>query len=640
MARSRLSFLLGRGTFFLLLSVLLATVGASWVLAQDLSIDSNAILNHLDAAIRWYRDLNKIDVTSGQPSDVLYLQNAQNLANQALQLDFQSAQAEAALAAAQKASAASGQADQTVPQENNTQQNITKAVGDTAARIQQNQAQIEVLDKQIGRAGAKKRQELMSRRDALQGEVELDKALQEALGKIQSFVNSSENVNTGLAGKINDLKRTVPELAAVSGNHASSPKTPSNGQSTKASRADQSGLIGQASILFSQMGDVHDIDQLIAETTQLRKATEQLQAPLREALRATLKQGRDAATQPPASDPAQAQAMRRTLTQLTARFKHISEAAIPLRQEIILLDQCRANLEEWRGSVIKEYTHVLRSLLTRIAIILFALGIVAVFSMLWRRATLRYVRDSRRRRQLLLIRRFVIGFLMTVVVALGFISEFSSLATFAGFITAGLAVALQTVILSIAAYFFLIGRYGVRVGDRITVSGVTGDVIDIGLVRMYLMELGGTGVDLYPTGRAVVFSNSVLFQATPLYKQIPGTSFTWHEVAITLSSQINPAVEQKLLAAVNSIFWEYRSSIERQHREVEQLIDAPTPSPAPQSQLRFGENGTEFVVRYPVEIRRAAEIDERIARKLTEVMANSPELKVSGAPRLRSAIKT
>ncbi|HXN51232.1 MAG TPA: hypothetical protein VN943_04785 [Candidatus Acidoferrum sp.] len=131
----------------------------------------------------------------------------------------------------------------------------------------------------------------------------------------------------------------------------------------------------------------------------------------------------------------------------------------------------------------------------------------------------RYIRDPRRRRQFLLLRRFVIGFLVGIVLIMGFVSEFSSLATFAGFVTAGIAV-LQALLLSVAAYFFVVGRYGIRVGDRISIAGVTGDVLDIGLVRLYLMELAGTSVDLYPTGRIVVFSNSVLFQ--PGTRNIPG----------------------------------------------------------------------------------------------------------------------
>jgi hypothetical protein len=87
---------------------------------------------------------------------------------------------------------------------------------------------------------------------------------------------------------------------------------------------------------------------------------------------------------------------------------------------------------------------------------------------------------------------------MTVI--FGFVREFGSLATYAGFVTAGVAVALQSPILSVVAYFFLIGRYGIRVGDRVTISGVTGDVIEIGFVRFTLMELAGTGPDLHSTG--------------------------------------------------------------------------------------------------------------------------------------------
>ena len=172
-----------------------------------------------------------------------------------------------------------------------------------------------------------------------------------------------------------------------------------------------------------------------------------------------------------------------------------------------------------------------------------AMGVILLLSEIWRRITFRYISDVRRRRQFLLLRRIVIGFCMGIVLILGFVSEFSSLATFAGFITAGLAVGLQTILLSVAAYFFLVGRWGIRVGDRISVAGVTGDVVDVGLVRLYLMELAGTGVDLYPTGRIVVFSNSVLFQATtPLFKQLPGAEYAWHEVAVRLnpSGQVQP----------------------------------------------------------------------------------------------------
>jgi hypothetical protein len=67
--------------------------------------------------------------------------------------------------------------------------------------------------------------------------------------------------------------------------------------------------------------------------------------------------------------------------------------------------------------------------------------------------------------QFLLVRRAVVGFLSFTVILFGFVTQFNSLATFAGFITSGIAVGLQTILLSVAAYFFIIGRYGVKVGE-------------------------------------------------------------------------------------------------------------------------------------------------------------------------------
>jgi small-conductance mechanosensitive channel len=627
-----------RLTIFLLALALTAPVG--WTQAATSPApapDSADILGHLNAAISWYRHVAGLDITAGQPSDTLYLENARNSASQALQLAFEASQAEAALLKQERKANDASAAGPNSSAAANQQDSIANSITSTNDRIGQTQSQLDDINKQLGSVRGDKRQQLLSQRDALQGELDLDKMILDALQKISS-TRLNENGGSGLPGQINQLKQSVPEVFAVVKKGTSASVV----QVSKSSRAQGSGLFGQATILFGQMSDVHDIDQLMSEIEQLRNTAEKLDSPLRDSLKSLIQQGREIVNQPATSDAAQIAAMRQKFESLTTQFKQLTAVTVPLRQEMILLDECRGDLLEWRHSIETEYGRVLRSLMERVAAILIALTFVFVLSDVWRRATYRYVRDTRRRRQLMLIRRFVTLFLMAVVVALGFISEFSSLATFAGFITAGIAVALQTVILSVAAYFFLIGRYGVRVGDRLTVSGVTGDVIEIGLVRLYLMELSGTGIDLYPTGRVVVFSNSVMFQATPFFKQLPGTAYAWHEVAVTLAPEGNhAAVEQKLLNVVNSVYSEYRDSIDRQHSLVEQTLDAKIAAAEPKAQMSFGDTGAEFTVRYPVEIPRAAEIDDKIARMLMEAIAGDAELKaaVTGSPKLRAAIK-
>ena len=67
--------------------------------------------------------------------------------------------------------------------------------------------------------------------------------------------------------------------------------------------------------------------------------------------------------------------------------------------------------------------------------------------------------------------------------------------------------------MALAGYFAIVAPNGIRVGDRVSLQGpfgyVQGEVQDIGLVRIRLRELAGD--PLRPTGRMVVFPNSVVF---------------------------------------------------------------------------------------------------------------------------------
>lgn len=240
----------------------------------------------------------------------------------------------------------------------------------------------------------------------------------------------------------------------------------------------------------------------------------------------------------------------------------------------------------------------------------------------------------------MLVRRFVITFAILLVVALGLFTSVSSIATFAGFITAGLAVALQNVILSVVAYFFLIGRYGLRVGDRVTVSGVTGQVIDIGLVRFSVMEFAGIGPDVHASGRVAVFANSIIFQAYALLKQAPGTEYMWHAALTTLSPEAeHQSALTRLTTAVESVYNDYREIIERQHAAFEKAINLQMTPPKPVSRVHITDAGYEIFIRYPVEIQHTSEIDEQILKRLGEEIERDPPLKLApnGAPRIVQA---
>jgi small-conductance mechanosensitive channel len=623
-----------RGAFFFLFVLFLTP---SLVLTTEL-VDQDLTISHLNAIINWYRNCSTKVESIGLPSDLVYQETSQNLAQQAVRLAFQSAKASAQLVDANGNQASNTSAGTTA----GPQPNFADMLATVNTRIESEQAQMDALLKQLSSATGSKRQTLLSQRDEQQAELDLDKATGDTIQKMLAFVQSTNETGAGgFAGTINQLERSVPEVNpdVTAAKNAAKPAA----AAAQPAVAKPAGLISKAASLYAEIRGIRDVDDLLRETAAVRATAASLRQPLRTSLGTTLSNGRNLADQPPPSDRTQATAVKKDLQALTEQFKRTANAMLPLSQEVLVLDQSKSNLLNWRQSIVNEAKVTFRGILFSFITILIVLGLLWALSELWRRWTFRYIHDIRRRRQFLLLRRVVVGFLVGIVLILGVVSDFTSIATFAGFATAGIVVGLQAVLLSVAAYFFVIGRYGIRVGDRVSVAGVTGDVIDVGLVRFYLMELAGTDINLAPTGRIVVFSNAVLFQATtPLFKQIPGTEYTWHEVVLQFAPGANhQLVREKLEPAVNAVYERYREDFESQHRGIETRLEVQMPIPVLQTKLQFADTGLELLLRYPAELRKAAQMDDEVTRAVLDLIRDNAEIKnaITGSPKMRAAVR-
>jgi small-conductance mechanosensitive channel len=618
----------GRRHFWLSAAIAFAfamTFFAGATLSQNSDADlSNNLLAHLNAAINWYKNLTTQVPPGQEPSDTIYSTNAENLGAEVVRLAFQSARAQAALTSQ--------------PNANNAGQNGQGASGESAERYSQveNEVSQRIADDQSKidalKASRSHNANTANEEQSLEGKLTLDQATLNAVQQMKKFVENSNSGGTGLERSINELARSVPEV--FNSNSQLSGKTEAPAAANKGQVVQQSGLLGQLVILYREMLSIRSIEQRLSENDEIQTIANNLRAPLRKKLTDTVQQGKTLGTQ---SGVSKAQ-----YDALTEQFKQLSAALLPLSEEILVLDQSRSNLLNWRRAHTTESRRLLISIVVRVAVIALAIGIIFGLAEAWRRLTFRYVRDPRRRRQFLVLRRFIMGFFICLVIVMGFISEFSSLATFAGFVTAGIAVGLQTVLLSVAAYFFVIGRYGIRIGDRISIAGVTGDVVDLGLVRFYVMEYAASGPDLFPTGRIVVFSNSVLFQATtPLYKQLPGTHYTWHEAVVPLANGADQALLQKSLQdAAQSVFNDFSREAEWQ-QALNYNMEITVKPPAPEQHLQFGDSGAELVVRYPVDLHRSAEMDQKMVEALMTAIATNEKVAkaISGTPKIRTAVK-
>jgi small-conductance mechanosensitive channel len=573
---------------------------------------------------------------------------------------------------------------------------LDQAAADVGQRVTALQAQLDDLNEKIAHTKGKERETLIAQQGQVAAALKLAREVQGSVQDMEDFQASSivgDNGNLSpLDGQIADMERSVPEVHAESvtgahgattgqsagvgktsgskgaggsggaasdgtgagasagaggtggatsaggatgGNAGAATATNSTPRPASTFRADTAGVIALITQWFSLHGMRSQLEGSIKETADLQAETEKVRSALTNEVRTIMGNGLAMST---STDPAQLVAQRQALEAGTARFKQLATVLVPLGEQALVVESAASTLEDWQDSLETRMTSVARYLALRIGVLLGWIAVVLIVSEIWRRATFRYLHDVRRQRQFLALRRVAVGIALTLVVVFGLVSEIGSIATYIGFVTAGVAVALQNVILAVVAYFFLIGRYGVRVGDRITLAGVTGRVVDIGLVRIYLMEL--TGPDLHATGRMVVLSNAVLFQPTALFKQIPGADYVWHTVTLTIAATADvQEAHKRLKAAAEAVYDKYRSVIERQHAMVQRFIDFDASSPQPEVRVRLTENGLECAVRYPVELENAAVTDQQMLKALRDALEEDAQFKLvsSGGVALKSS---
>ncbi len=579
------------------------------------------IISFLNQTIVWHQQLTDQQQLVKEPSDLLFLNDNRQIADQVGRLSFDFARARAQ--AISQDSAAQEQQDEDNPNLDRYK-TLSQLAAKSDQKIKDTQQEIETMRRQLPAASGQKRSLLEATIAETESELALLQVRRSSIQNMMEFVTgttSGSRQQAGLQAKIEELARALPSSVAESAKQNSadlSTLTSNNSAFVSGQREAPAGIFALSGELVTLKRKLNLLDKIIGLTDSLSSSSKALRDPLVEKVRELVRRGDDVMNQPDSQDKDVLAQQRKELDGLTAQFKQLSAAMLPLGKQQILLDLYRRNSSRWRNTVAVQHTAILKSLLLRLAFLAVAMGLVLGISHLWKRVTFRYIRDVRRRHQFLVLRRIVVSVVIGILVIVASVNGLGGISTFAGLLTAGVAVALQNVILAIVGYFFLIGKHGVRVGDRIQVSGVVGDVVDIGLIRMHLMELG-RGPGAQPTGRIVAFSNAVVFRTNAgLYKQVPGTHFVWHEVTRNLppGSDYRP-IEEKMLQAVNKVFADYQEKLETQlHRMEHVLKTMPIPALHPESRVRLTKNGVSITIRYPVDMHHAREMDDRINREV------------------------
>jgi small-conductance mechanosensitive channel len=211
-----------------------------------------------------------------------------------------------------------------------------------------------------------------------------------------------------------------------------------------------------------------------------------------------------------------------------------------------------------------------------------------------------------------------------VVLALYWRPFAGQVAAVLGFVAAGLTFALQELIGAVAGWFNILSGRIFRVGDRIQMGGVRGDVIDITPLRTKIMEMGSAADDQawvrgrQYTGRIVTVSNKATF-TEPVFNYSSVFDYIWEELTVPIPYRDDWREAERILREEV----ERVSASEGAQQAIQTMTDRYPIARAdvePRVFVRATENWNELSARFVVPVRAARRVKDEVTRRVLDRM--------------------
>ena len=188
---------------------------------------------------------------------------------------------------------------------------------------------------------------------------------------------------------------------------------------------------------------------------------------------------------------------------------------------------------------------------------------------------------------------------------------------------AGVAVALQDVLASIAGAFAIGFSKLYTVGDRVQIGDTRGDVIDIGLLRTTLMETGNwVSKDLY-NGRIARIPNSIVLKGS-VFNYSQGFRFIWDEIKVVLTGTSDSQLARAMLLRVaKEAIGEYLLEAQSSWKSMSEYYQSENPPLEPTVALVVTSGSLEFTVSYVVDYTKRTAMQDQLFTEIAEEVAGS-----------------
>lgn len=214
--------------------------------------------------------------------------------------------------------------------------------------------------------------------------------------------------------------------------------------------------------------------------------------------------------------------------------------------------------------------------------------------------------------------QYTLVFISLLLIGNIWISNFQSITTFLGLLSAGIAIALKDIFVNIAGWLFIFWRKPFDVGDRIQIGEYKGDVVDLRLFQFSLLEVGNWVDAEQSTGRIVHVPNGKVF-SDPQANYSQGFEYIWNEQQVYLSLDSDHKKAQKILMEImTELMQDGFKSIERAMMKAHKEHFIHFGQFTPTVYTKIHERGIQLSLRYLCHPRKRRVYEQQVTEAILD----------------------
>lgn len=223
---------------------------------------------------------------------------------------------------------------------------------------------------------------------------------------------------------------------------------------------------------------------------------------------------------------------------------------------------------------------------------------------------------------------YVLVFIGLLLVGNIWITNFQSITTFLGLLSAGIAIALKDIFVNIAGWVFIYWRKPFDVGDRIQIGELKGDVVDLRLFQFSMLEVGNWVDGEQSTGRIVHVPNAKVF-LDPQANYSQGFDFIWNEQQVYIGLESDYKKASLLLREImNELLSPDFKIIESELRKAQKEHFISFSQYTPIVYTKIQERGIQLSLRYLCKPRKRRVIEHQITEEIIDRFRAQKDIRI------------